>query len=116
MAFIKFAANQLQQIGEKKKAQEAASKPAIEEAASAESAAAPDSAAPAPAAASDAGATDANKLQTDEAKRIVEDITDSITGQKKESKYGEGAIVGYSPQLMGSAAVENVLVTWEKQI
>ena len=79
MAFIKFAASQLQQIGEKKRAQEAAAKPAIEEAAPA--------AAPAQSAAEDAGAADANKLQTEEAKRIVEDITDSITGEKKESEW-----------------------------
>ena len=92
MAFIKFAASQLQQIGEKKKAQEAASKPAIGEAASAEPAASapdPDTAAASTDTPADAGATDANKLQTDEAKRIVEDITDSITGEKKESECGE---------------------------
>ena len=102
MAFIKFAASQLQQIGEKKKAQEAASaKPAIEEAPAApapaaDTAADPDTAAPAAASASatdtatDAGATDPNKILADEAKRIVEDITDSITGEKKESKSNRG--------------------------
>ena len=105
MAFIKFAASQLQQIGEKKKAQEAASaKPAIEEAPAApaavpaDTAADPDTAAAAPAAASatdtatDAGATDPNKILADEAKRIVEDITDSITGEKKESKSNRGRL------------------------
>ncbi|XP_043225112.1 clustered mitochondria protein homolog isoform X2 [Amphibalanus amphitrite] len=105
MAFIKFAASQLQQIGEKKKAQEAASKPAIGEAASADPAASapdPDTAAASADTPADAGATDANKLQTDEAKRIVEDITDSITGEKKEMEESSVDIVRRAAAAVGS--------------
>ncbi|XP_037088589.1 clustered mitochondria protein homolog isoform X1 [Pollicipes pollicipes] len=83
MAFIKFAASQLQQIGDKKKQEATVAARAVTEAAA-------------------AGDADPNKVETDEAKKIVEDITDSITGQKKEMEESSVEIVRRAAAAVGS--------------